>query len=117
MKKVLISALLSVLSLMGFSQIKDVKINDEVTVNHIYAGAISGTYFSVDSLKTTNFVNLRFGAMGTYKPAKWISFRAFGMYSMQTKTDPFSITQFWLKLTPTKKLSLELGNTATLPTE
>lgn len=117
MKTILVTVLFSALSFVGFSQIKNIKINNEITLDHIYAGSISGTFFGVDSLKTASFVNLRFAAMGTYKPAKWISVRAFAVYNMQTKAAPFSISQFWLKLTPIKKLSLETGDMGTLPTE
>ncbi|MCX6755578.1 MAG: hypothetical protein NT068_03545 [Candidatus Nomurabacteria bacterium] len=117
MKKVVMFVLLSTMSVVGLSQIKDIKVNDQITVDRVYAGIMSGSYFSVDSLNIVSFVDLRLGAMATYKPAKWISVKSFCVYNMQTKTEPFGIIHFWVKLNPTEKFSLEAGNMATLPTE
>lgn len=88
-----------------------------VMMDKIYAGILSGSECSTDSLYASTFTNVRFGAMGTYQPAKWVAVKAWAMYQGETQTAPWHLQQFWCKFTPTKKLSIETGNMATLVTE
>ena len=107
------------ISSVSFGQITNIYITKDssIVIDRVYAGMLSGTEFSVDSLSASSFVNLRFGAMVTYKPAKWIAFRTWGMYQAETNNKSWKMQQFWTKITPTKKLSIEVGSMATLITE
>jgi len=107
------------LTIAAKAQIENIKLTTDssVTIDRIYAGILSGTQFSTDSLYASNFANVRLGAMATYQPAKWFAVKTWAMYQAETKTAPWHMQQFWFKFTPTQKLSLEIGNMATLPTE
>gem|GEM_PF-1060355 len=107
------------LSITAKAQIENIKLTTDssVTIDRVYAGILSGTQFSTDSLYASTFANMRFGAMATYQPTKWFAVKTWAIYQAETKTTPWHMQQFWFKFTPTKKLSLEIGNMATLPTE
>ena len=107
------------LTIAAKAQIESIKLTTDstVTIDKLYAGILSGTLFSADSLYASNFANVRFGAMATYQPAKWFAVKTWAIYQAETKTTPWHMQQFWFKVMPTKKLSLEIGNMATLPTE
>lgn len=98
-------------------QITDIKINNQITIDKVYAGSLSGTMFSTDSLYASGFTGVRFGAVGTYKPASWISFTTYGMYQAETGGKSWSLQQFSMKLMPIAKLSIEVGSMSTIPTE
>lgn len=108
-----------ILSVPTFGQIKNIYLTKDSTlvIDRIYAGILSGTLFHTDSLYTTGFTGIRFGGMGSYSPAKWISFKSYAMYQADAGAASMSIQQFYVKLSPIKKLSLEFGSMATLPTE
>ena len=113
-QKLFIAIVMIVISIQGFGQIKDIKINDEITVNKVYAGMLSGTMFSLDSLSSTNFVNVRIGSEVTYKPSKFISLHAWGIY--QSDATNWYATSFWTKINPTKSWDIQVGKLATLAT-
>lgn len=136
MKKICISIVLIVVSMVSFAQIgslypftkevittingKDSTveiIDSSLVINKIYAGSLSGTNFHTDSLYSSGFTGLRFGAMGTYKPAKWISFSSWGMVQIDGGAKSWSLQQFWMTIEPIKKLTFQIGSMATLPTE
>ena len=117
MKKLFAIIIAIMASFSSFAQIENVKISDQITINEIYAGTLSGTSFNVDSLTIGGFTSFRVGAMGTYKPAKWISFKTWGMIQAQADTSSWCLQQFWFNLSPVNRLSLEAGYMATLPTE
>ena len=106
-------------SIKSFGQITDLYITKDSTViiDKIYAGILSGTQFSTDSLSASTFADVRIGAMATYQPTKWFAVKTWAMYQGETKIASWHMQQFWFKFTPTKKLSIEAGNMATLPTE
>ncbi|MEI7564037.1 MAG: hypothetical protein WCJ39_10875, partial [bacterium] len=120
MKKLLcIIGIVACIATSSNAQMTDIYVTKDstVVVNKLYAGSLSGSSFSTDSLHASSFSNVRFGAMATYQPTKWFAVKTLTMYQAETKIASWHIQQFWLKFTPTKKLSIEAGNMATLPTE
>ncbi|MCF7834893.1 hypothetical protein K9M48_02445 [Candidatus Gracilibacteria bacterium] len=55
--------------------------------------------------------------MGTYRPADWISFSSWALVQVDGGSQPWSLQQYWMTLQPTKKLTLQLGSMASIPTE
>lgn len=120
MKKIMIIIVaIMAISTVAFSQITNVYITKDssVVIDKVYAGVLSGTMFSTDSLHASGFTGVRFGAMASYQPAKWIAFKTWAMYQAETGSSSWSLQQFWMKLTPTQKLSIEVGSMGTLVTE
>jgi hypothetical protein len=124
MKKLLFFVALVVVTTITTAQITDIypfkkgNITDStLVINNLYAGTLSGTCFSVDSLSASMFVNIRFGAMMTYSPVKWFSVKTWAMYHADAGEKSWNLQQYWIKLMPVKKLSLEIGSMATLVTE
>lgn len=117
MKKLFVIIVIIAISISSFAQITDIKVSDEVTIDRIYAGSLSGTMFHTDSLYSTGFTGVRFGAMATYKPAKWVSFGSWALVQLDGGSDPWSLQQYWMTLNPTSKLSLTIGSMASIPTE
>lgn len=117
MKKLFALFILVSISILSFAQITDIKVSDEVTIDRVYAGSLSGTMFHADSLYTTGFTGVRFGAMGTYKPASWISFGSWALVQVDGGSDAWSLQQYWMTLQPTSKLSFTFGSMASIPTE
>ena len=108
--------MLTIVSLTSFAQIENIKLSDDITINSVYIGALGGTKFSTDSLYANGFTSFRIGAIGTYQPVKWFSINTYGMAHMEPDTI-FSLQGFSVKLVPFKKFSIEMGSTATIPTE
>jgi hypothetical protein len=117
MKKIMSIIAFMAISGVVFSQITDIKISDEITIDKIYAGSLSGTQFHTDSLYASGFTGVRFGAMATYKPASWVSFSTWAMVQVDGGAIPWSLQQFYTTLSPTKKLTLQIGSMASIPTE
>ena len=116
MKKTILSIAFMAISVMSFAQITDIKVADDVTFNRIYAGELVNMAFD-DSLHAMGTTSFRAGIMGTYAPTQWISLKSFGMCQMEDGKTPWSVQQYWMKITPIKGLGIELGNMATLPTD
>lgn len=110
----IVTIIMIVLTTQGFCQIENIKINDEITVNKVYAGMLSGTMFSLDSLSSSSFVNIRMGSEMTYKPSQFISLHAWGIY--QSDATNWYATSFWTKINPSKKWDIQFGKLATLAT-
>ncbi|MEI8008216.1 MAG: hypothetical protein WCI00_01905 [bacterium] len=97
----------------------------QITIDKLYVGSLSGTSFSIDSLHTSSFTSVRMGAMATYKPAKWIEIKGWGMVQSEASigkaqgdvSKVSSLQQIWIRFNPSGKLSIEVGSMATLPTE
>lgn len=117
MKKLFVLFVMLSISICSFAQITDIKVSDEVKIDRIYAGSLSGTMFHADSLYATGFTGVRFGAMGTYRPASWISFSSWAMLQVDGGAKSWNLQQFYITLNPTKKLTLQVGSMATLVTE
>ncbi len=118
MKKNVILIVIMMVAMSSFAQITGITSKDSsVVIDRLYIGSLSGTLFHTDSLYQSGFTGVRFGAMATYKPASWISFSGYGMYQLETGQSSYSIQQFWMKLRPTKKWSIETGMMSTIPTE
>lgn len=117
MKKLFVLFVMLSISICSFAQITDIKVSDEVKIDRIYAGSLSGTMFHTDSLYATGFTGIRLGAMGTYRPANWISFSSWALVQLDGGSDPWSLQQYWMTLNPTSKLSLTIGSMASIPTE
>lgn len=117
MKKIVAIIAIMVISVVTFGQITDIKITDQITIDKVYAGSLSGTMFHTDSLYATGFTGLRVGAMGTYSPAKWVSFGSWALVQLDGGSEPCSLQQFWMTVTPTQKLGITVGSMASIPTE
>lgn len=105
-------------TLSSFSQIENIKISSDssINVNKLYAGMLSSTAFNTKSLTTTPSINLRVGAMVSWKVSKQISIKSFGMIETDLiKT--WGIQQFYLSFTPSKHWLLVAGQMATISTE
>jgi hypothetical protein len=105
------------ISVSSFAQITGIKVSEDVTIDRIYAGSLSGTMFHTDSLYATGFTGFRVGAMGTYSPAKWVSFSSWAIVQVDAGATPFSLQQFYVTVKPTQKLSIQIGSMASIPTE
>lgn len=117
MKKLMSIIAIMVISVITFGQITDIKVNDQITIDKVYAGSLSGTMFSTDSLSATGFTGIRLGAMATYKPASWVSFSSWAMVQVDGGATPWSLQQFYMTVNPSKKLTLQIGSMASIPTE
>lgn len=117
MKKLFVMIAFVVISVSSFGQITDIKISDEVTIDKIYAGSLSRSMFYTDSLYVTGFAGVRFGAMATYKPAKWISVSSWAIVQTDAGASPWSLQQFYTTIRPTQKLCVQFGSMASIPTE
>lgn len=117
MKKLFAIIVLLSISLVSFSQITNIKVSEDVTIDRVYAGSLSGTMFHTDSLYATGFTGVRLGTMATYKPAKWVSFSSWAMVQVDGGSQPWSLQQFYMTVNPTQKLSIVVGSMASIPTE
>lgn len=117
MKKIIMIAVVVLVFIeSSFAQIK-FRVNEEVNIEKLYVGMLAGPQFSIDSLSVRNYGTIRFGAMGTYQPYKWFALKSFAMYQFEPGNEEQKMVQFWAKITPCEKLSIEFGNMATLVTE
>ena len=114
-----IMVIFNFLSLNSFGQITDLYLTKDssMVINKLYGGILIGTNFSIDSLHAFGFTSVRTGVEATYQPAKWIAFKSRGIYQVQTGQAPLSKYQFWVKLSPFKKMEIEFGSFPTLPSE
>lgn len=118
MKKLFVLVVMVSISICSFAQITAIYSKDSsVVIDRIYAGSLSGTMFHTDSLYTSGFTGFRFGTMGTYRPASWISFSSWAMVQVDGGSNPWSLQQYWMTLQPTSKITLQLGSMASIPTE
>jgi hypothetical protein len=119
MKKIMIIIAFVAISASSFAQITGIYITKDSTVviDKIYAGTLSGVNFHTDSLYSSGSTGIRFGAMATYRPTKWISFSSWGMAQIDGGSTPWSLQQFYMTITPIKNLTIQAGSMATLPTE
>ena len=90
--------------------------DSNLVVDKLYAGMLGGTFFSTDSLYYDKFISMRAGAMVTYKFNKYVELKSFGVYDI-TNTNTFFTHQYWVKILPSKKFNIQIGNMATLMTE
>jgi len=117
MKKIILTTIILLVIFVSQAQITDIKIDSTITIDRIYLGSLSGTLFSTDSIHASGFTNIRFGVMGTYKLASWISFSSWAMLQHDNQGNLSSSQPVWMTLNPTKKLTLQVGSIPTLPTE
>lgn len=78
-----------------------------------YAGVLSGTAFSVDSLHAGGFTNVRIGAMGNYSPTKWLGFTTRALYQSDGNGS-FHGATFNVDLKPVESLHFRVGSQASL---
>ncbi len=119
MKKLLVIVSLVIISFASSAQITGIVITKDssIVIDRIYAGSLSGTMFHTDSIYTDGFTGVRFGAMATYKPLDWLSFSSWAMVQIDGGASPWSLQQFYTTISPSKKLTLQIGSMASLPTE
>lgn len=121
MNKILVSIviIIMVFSMSGYSQIVNTYVTKDssIVIDKVYAGILTGTTFSKDSLSALGSTNVRTGAMGTYTMTKWLSVSSLAMLHIDGTLKTYSLEQAYLTIKPTKKLKLGLGSASTLPTE
>jgi len=59
----------------SFSQIENITINKQIVIEKIYAGVLSSTNFSMDSIHVSPSLNLRVGAVATWKPVRCLQYQ------------------------------------------
>ena len=116
MKKMCI-LLICMITMNLSAQIMDSKVNDQILIDRIYAGSLSSVMFPVDSMCALGGTNIRVGAMATYTPASWISLSAWALLQAEGSSSLWSAQQLYMTLRPTKKLTIQLGSMASVPTE
>lgn len=117
-KQLLIVAITMIaLTTQGFAQIKNIYLTKDssMVMNNLYAGILSGTKFSIDSVYSTNLANVRLGSQVTYKMNKVLSVSTWAIYQIDEK--PFSATSFAVRIDPIKNWNVQIGKIATLATE
>lgn len=119
MKKLIIVLFFSFVGISTYAQLENIKISNDssIIINKVYAGMISGSLFSVDSLHADKFVNIRFGVLATWQMNKYVAFKSMCMFDTDLNKNTWGLQQFYVELTPSKKHSLQFGNMATLSTE
>lgn len=126
MKKLFLIIAMVAISLCSFAQITNIypvksaidgTIDSTIVINRIYAGSLSEMMFSADSLYASGVTGFRVGAMATYQPTKWLAFKGCGMVQLRTGSPTLTAQHLWVKLNPTRKFSIELGNMSTIPSE
>jgi hypothetical protein len=118
MKHTISLAVAMIVTTVSFGQIENINVSSDssVVVDKLYAGMLSSTAYSVESLQTTPAVSIRFGAMATYKVSKHVSIRSFGMIESDLN-QTWGIEQFYIHCTPTKHWVFAAGQMATISTE
>ena len=118
MKKITVAAFFALISSVSnlFAQMENIKVDEEVTINQLYAGALSWNSFSIDSLSAVNTTNFRVGALATWRPSSFFAIKAMSVYDRSNKT-AWAMNQYAVVINPTKALTISLGNMGTLVTE
>ncbi|MCX6824965.1 MAG: hypothetical protein NTY80_01960 [candidate division SR1 bacterium] len=116
MKKIIMTIACIASTILGFAQIENINASKDssVTVTKLYGGILSGTSFNVDSMHTTNFVNIQLGAEAIWKVNKYIAVKAMESFHSDINSQ---LTHFYLRITPSKLLTIQVGQMATLSTE
>ena len=100
-----------------FAQVTDIPITDQITLNKVYAGTLSWSTVSIDSLNATNTAGIRFGAQATWRPSQYFAMCSMAAYEGQSGNTSWSMNQFAFIINPTKRLTITSGNVCTLVTE
>lgn len=105
------------LSIGSFAQIVNIPVTKDVTINKLYAGTLSWTAVSIDSLSAKNTAGLRFGTAATWRPSKYLAMYSMAVFQNETGNQSWSMNQFAVVINPSKKLKVTVGNVCTLVTE
>lgn len=106
------------IAVSGSAQIEHIHLGQDssIVIDRVYAGVLSNTAFSTRSLATSPSISVRLGAMASWRLSQYIQVRSFGMFESDL-THSWGIQQFYVVITPTKRLSLTVGQMATPSTE
>lgn len=118
MKRSLKIAMIILCSVTVFGQIENIKMTSDssVVLDKVYVGGLGMTSFSTDSIHTSNYGDLRIGAIMHWDMTKWLTFNSYYMYQIG-KDQSWGLNQFSLKIAPGKKWSLQMGHMGTLSTQ
>lgn len=119
MKKILcVLALALLFAITVQAQITNISVpgDSSVVINYAYAGLLTQTNFSYDSLSNTCFLSLTTGFQATYKPAQWFSIITINGMKFDEKGKTATFARFWAK-TQYSDYSLEFGLVGALSTE
>lgn len=119
MKKITILLVVIFVSNLSFAQIENIKLNNDssIIVNELYAGVLSGSMFSLDSLHANQFVDLRVGMRAEWKINNNLSLQGTAMLSTDLDANNSGLHQIHLDWKPSEKHLFQVGNMPTLSTE
>jgi len=109
MKSYFITLLLFGFSLQVKSQIQNIRLNDSLNFEKIYAGFSSSMLVPNDSLKATSLASIRVGTAISWRLSESVSIYSHGALQWSNQYQPFSITAFVLNIDVSKRLKLALG--------
>lgn len=98
------------------AQIENIKVDSTVTINSAYAGLLTGSDFSQNSLNFSKTSNVRVGVKATYSPTKWLSFVTIDVYQINEQAGVKTINQFLTKI-DLGKICFETGFVPALASE
>jgi hypothetical protein len=116
--KIVVITLVMFCNAAVFGQIEIIVMTNDssLVLEKVYVGGLGMTSFSVDSVYTSNYGNLRAGAIIRWDMTKWLTLNSYYMHQMETDQS-WGLNQFSLKIAPCKKWSLQIGHMATLSTQ
>ncbi len=117
MKHIISFIVIILITMSTFGQIENIKLSSDsaFTVDRLYAGMLSSTAFQVQKMETLQSVDIRVGALISWKPSRYFSIHSFGTLST-TFNQTSGIQQFYIKVA-SGKWALFAGQMATVSTE
>ncbi len=102
----------------SYAQLENIKMTSDssLVVEKVYGGMLGISKFSTDSIHVSNYGNVRFGAAIHWNITKWLMLNACSMYQLETDQS-WGLNQFFLKIAPCKRWSLQIGQMATLSSQ
>lgn len=118
MKKIIVVLVLVSMFVMAVqAQVSNIPTGDSsVVINYAYAGLLTQTNFTYDSLSNACSLSLTTGFQATYKPAQWLSVNTLNGMKFDEKGNTETFARFWAK-TQYSDYSLEFGLVGALSTE
>ena len=117
MKHIISFTVIILVTMNMFGQIENIKISSDstFTIDRLYVGMLSSTAFQVQKMETLQSVDIRVGALISWKPSKYFSIHSFGTLSTNFNQTS-GIQQFYIKAA-SGKWSFFAGQMATISTE
>ncbi|MBP6085873.1 hypothetical protein KA478_01505 [Patescibacteria group bacterium] len=115
MKQTIIAIISIFLTTAVVGQVENITITNDssIVVDKAYAGVLTTTSFNTSKLQTTSDVNIRLGAMATWKLNKKVSIRGFGAWD-RTSAGQTDISAFWISYKPSTNVQITVGKAPTI---